>query len=575
MEKLTNSKIEEISVNKIENLCANFPKLESHIEKNDRTSSVDGKIIVRKQATEKKEDILDYITVQVKGTQVQELSESQISFDADVADLKNFDLCDGIIFFVVEIVSNDKYRIFYNSLLPYDITDILNKTKERQKQKRIKLRELDESQFFDICSRFVTERKNQKGIKCIPNEDAEKLENYRVTFTGNMIEYMLADYVYVKAYQKEIKENIIAQKASIFQINEHNPVEVYVGDEKYYDEVVVQHNKTEKSIRIGKSLFISKTEKNSIPKIDINIQGNLYERIKDIKFLIALNLNKRFYVEDSFFEIIPNEKSLKCLREILKELEDIFAMFECLGVTFDVDLDKLSQKDKETIAALVDAVIYNKGTIRQSNKIEATNIAIADKKIAILLFEINDVKRVYNYFDLHKHSKFKIEADDGKEYQVPCYNDIKAELWLQFCNFNLNSVKESILQCEISSEAMNISILMYLEMLKCYDITKNEAYLKICEDTICFLKNIYPNELTIAINYYQTIKRSRDLTMEEKECLILQKEGINGDVLALCCINVILENKSDYEYFYGRLTDEEKRGFSKWPIYNLVQNYKW
>lgn len=176
MEKLTNSKIEEISVNKIENLCANFPKLESHIEKNDRTSSVDGKIIVRKQATEKKEDILDYITVQVKGTQVQELSASQISFDADVADLKNFDLCDGIIFFVVEIVSNDKYKIFYNSLLPYDITDILNKTKERQKQKRIKLRELNESQFFDICSRFVIERKNQKGIKCIPNEDVENLK---------------------------------------------------------------------------------------------------------------------------------------------------------------------------------------------------------------------------------------------------------------------------------------------------------------------------------------------------------------------------------------------------------------
>ncbi|MBE5039712.1 hypothetical protein [Ructibacterium gallinarum] len=569
--ELTKKKIEEISVNKIENLCNEFSRLESHIDTNDKTASVDGKIIVRKHPTEKKEDILDYITVQVKGTQVQKLSLKEISFDVEIADLKNFLLFDGVIFFVVELVSNTQYRIFYNLLLPYDIHAILKNIKTDQKQKRIKLKKLEKKQFLKICNQFIAERQNQKGVKCIPNEDVKKLKDFKFTLAGNIknaIKYLLNNDVYIKAYQTELKEEIISNKATICQINEHSHVAVYIGDEKYYDEFVIQHNKNGIKAKIGKGIYISNIGEHFIPKIDVKIQGNLYERIRDIKFLIAWNNYKRVSIGDSFFEIVPNEKNLENLKIIQKNLQEIATMFDYLGVYFDVDIGKLSAKDNETIATLVNAVIYNKGEITQSNVIQAINVGIANKNIAIVVFNDNGVQKVYNYFDLHKYMKTIVEDDKGEKYQVPCYNDTNADLWLMFCNFRINSYEEAIKQCDPSPVAKERCIKIYLEMLRCYDIKNNDEYLNTCIRTIEYLRQTYTDDISVVVNYYQTIKRLRQLSKEEKELLISLKNNTE-DSMVLSCINIILDNQSDFEYYYDKLTVKQKEEFKHWPIYNL------
>ena len=571
---LTNKRIEEISVSKVEDLCNNFSRLEAHIEKNDKTPSVDGKIVVRKHPTEKKEDILDYITVQVKGTQVQELSSKEISFDVDIADLNNYLLFDGIIFLVVEIISNTSYRIFYNSLLPYDIHALLKNIKKNQKQKRIKLKRLNQKQFFKICNQFIVERTNQKGVKCVPNADLHNLQDYKFTVAGhpkNIIKYLLHNDIYIKAYQPEIKEAIIAKKTSVLQINEHTAIAVYVDGEKYYNEIVIRHTRTGKIVKIGSGIYISNIGKDMIPKIEIKIQGSIYERIKDIKFLIALNLKKQVVIGDSWIEIASSEKNLKELKIILKELQDIAAMFSYLGVDFDTNLDELSIKDKQTIDALVDSVIYNKCKIAHSSGLQAITVCIANKKIALLIYDDNTVQKVYNYFELYKYIKIIAKCEDGLEYQVPYYMDINAELWLEFCNFKLSAYKEMILQCEPSLIAAERCVTIYLEMLKCYDITANCEYLKICNETIEYLKNTYPNDLSIIINYYQTIKRIRNLTTDEKEYLISIKNNEQNDII-IACVNLILDNYSDYEYYFNRLSEEDKELFSRWPICKFIKN---
>lgn len=85
------------------------------------------------------------------------------------------------------------------------------------------------------------------------------------------------------------------------------------------------------------------------------------------------------------------------------------------------------------------------------------------------------------------------------------------------------------------------------------------------------------NDISVQVNLYQTIKRERALTYEEKEKLRKLARKRNSKTQTLLCISILIDNYADVEYYYTQLTKEEKEIFNSWPIcylMNTQQNAK-
>lgn len=72
------------------------------------------------------------------------------------------------------------------------------------------------------------------------------------------------------------------------------------------------------------------------------------------------------------------------------------------------------------------------------------------------------------------------------------------------------------------------------------------------------------------INSMQIIKRKRSFKKEEKEIIYDIREK-DKNLMIQCAIAILLENKSDYEQYFSKLENNDKKCFMDYPIYNLIK----
>ena len=111
--------------------------LSPYIKEGDTEPSWDGFIYIF-QTKKKKKENLKRVPVQVKGTISNDHSSDKIKFDVSVVDLNNYYNNGGCVYFVVYLDANgENPQIYYTSLLPFKIIQILKDTKKEQQTKRI------------------------------------------------------------------------------------------------------------------------------------------------------------------------------------------------------------------------------------------------------------------------------------------------------------------------------------------------------------------------------------------------------------------------------------------------------
>lgn len=118
---------EILGVSAVERLVSRTDYLEPFINRNDREPSWDGFINVYNHAgNHSKHDMVGRVYVQVKGHGCEDVDVVRKSFAVDMADLRNYLQEGGTIFFVVYITDKEEI-VYYNSLLPYELKEIINK----------------------------------------------------------------------------------------------------------------------------------------------------------------------------------------------------------------------------------------------------------------------------------------------------------------------------------------------------------------------------------------------------------------------------------------------------------------
>ena len=180
----------------------------------------------------------------------------------------------------------------------------------------------------------------------------------------------------------------------------------------------------------------------------------------------------------------------------------------------------------------------------------------------------------YNFFDRYISNRCKlIKNFNEKRVEYPIYILLTKDCFLEIDNINYEVIKESIMNVkEYSNEYGNDVNELILDLLKAYDEKKESIILETALDIIKWLKE-KDNSIYIVLNYYQTILRKRALSKEEiKNLKSLERKEENIEILL--GISIILENKTNIDYYLEELTVEQKEKFKQYPIWNLVKESK-
>lgn len=143
-------------------------------------------------------------------------------------------------------------------------------------------------------------------------------------------------------------------------------------------------NKNEEYIIYGKSTKIYLSEN----KITFKIKGNVYERIRDINFIVNL-INSKAITIDGKNIVLPvqvedkqEKEYISNIKNDLIRLEKIKCLFDKFNIKFNIDLDNLSDKDWRNLDLFIH--INDGKPTKQVREFKLYNIEIANYKIAFI-----------------------------------------------------------------------------------------------------------------------------------------------------------------------------------------------
>ena len=347
-------------------------------------------------------------------------------------------------------------------------------------------------------------------------------------------------------------------------------MKISINDKEYYQQIVAIKNKNERYILCGKSIKIDFDNK----KVSFKVQGNVYERINDINFIIDLLEHEELCMNNEKIAIpLKIDKAFKVeyistLKADLSKLIKIRDVFEKFGINFKKDIDKL---DKRSLNRLDGFIKLNDGVpmenIKKSNMYW---IDISDIRIAFLvIIDKNGKLNVYNHFgDLSNLIRFFYINRDNQQVTISPYINLTAENLISFSNINIDVMKKTFEAEFYSDETCERYNLWMLEVIKAYDMSKDKKWLYFAHYINTQIMKFSQNNSYI-INKMQILKRFRELNLEEKDKLYeVRNIGNSNDMQ--CAIAILLDNQSDFERYFNRLSDEEKENFKKYPIYNIA-----
>ena len=412
---------------------------------------------------------------------------------------------------------------------------------------------------LQICSKIksIEEIKNIKEITC-PLIAQEQLE-ISYLFNNDFYYYVQVkenDDLYVLDGVGPIRTAITNKKASI-----------RVKDKEYYKTIEIKKTKDDENIKFGKSTQMS-TKTN---KINYKITGNIYERIRDVEFIIKLLKNKEFTINNKLITLVDSEYE----QDIIKFEKELIALnkmrniLEKFNIIFDNDLEQLDRKSIDNLCLLIQ---LNDGVLHKDVKeMQVYVIEIADISI-VFFITVDSKKKVHlnNYFgDLEDKMIVHCVYKDNSIRISPYINLTEKEL-TTCSNVNVDIMRKSFDKYEPKNEGMcEKYILFMLELIKVYDKTGDLKWLEFAK-YINDKNKKFSQQPIYKMNEIQMIKRRRKLALKEKEELYEIRETQRENVMIQCAIAILLDNQSDYERYFNMLDDESKEIFKQFPIYNIA-----
>lgn len=591
----TSDDSEGIAKNKFESeIYEKNNTLKPFFSDNDKTPLWDGQIFIYKSIDKRIDNWDDKLYVQIKGKNVETLSEGNKTFSLEISKLKAYQRdINGTLLLVCLYTDEMKYNLYYRNLLPVDLKSILENVDETQKTTSFEIYPIKKGQrnsILNICLNFVKNAKKQINTEIKNIEDIKNIKEIKANYFGKDQDEFFYELLNNKIYTYATDTN-----DKIFAISKNENVKIFMGqeidknvsidDKIYYTNYTLQRQKDGESIIIGNSIILNLDSH----KINFNFNGNITQKIKCLDLFIDMQKKQKITINGVTLQL--NKSDIANLESYEKELEElrlIKNMFNKLGVNFTDKLEDLSDSDLANINILVN--IFEKNIKPKKPLISQTGICkIVIGKIVVLLWIDAEKNNYYNFFE--DLSNIVLIAGTEKNKQPSKEDSISPYLLLadkvimgesnnlfEYANWNSEIVKKSFEKISRYKELSGYINEFILRLLLTYD-KNNKADILNLAMFLCdkLLNQEYENEEDkdiYTINYFQIVKRQREFNKDEYDELFKLKEKIyNSDNYMLKCgIAILLENTKDFKYYFNKLNEKEKKDFQNFPIYNLKKN---
>lgn len=393
------TKLEQISITKLRDAIDRCENLIHDIKENDKTPSWDGEIRAYHSDNYAVDKLIGTARVQVKSKYIKnsnELLENSIKYTVRTSDLINYLNEGGTIYFVIKIHDFDKYTIYYNNLLPLDISDYL-KNKDTQKSINIEFYKLDYSDntlIKQLVLNFISDRKKQFStykMSTLDNIDFKninsKFDKFSFSISGakDPFEYMLNNKMYLYGDIENI--SIPLHKVSAELISTKLPKKVSINGTVYYEEITIIKNKQEELIKFGNCFEISFFNQ----KINFELAGDVECRLRAMSFLEHLSTCNKIDIGSDYFiinkDILSNKEQFNLNYQELKDIKETLIYFNSKET---LDLDNINNSDIKNLEFIIDA--YKNNGIIKSNQLIHSDLC--NLEIGSFIFSLIKISNV-------------------------------------------------------------------------------------------------------------------------------------------------------------------------------------
>ena len=589
---ISSRKIETLAIHELNGALLKCPYLSSFIDSNDRTPAWDGCVMVYDRPNEeKKKNMRGRVPVQVKGVHKSgDFDKGKTTFQVEVTDLERYYYDGGVIFFVVQVnVKKNEGAIFYLSLLPYELNQIIEQTKN-QKTYTIHLKEFprdDTDEMASIFFFFLTNKIKQMGIigkeiLSIPmlQGNGVKIERIhsQIQVVGKQKEsiesYITTHEMYLYANIEGCNIDIPVGKAIGISTETEIDNKIRINGEVYYNSYTAIIKEGKPTCRLGKSTHVTCKEENKV-EIVFEIKGNLTERMQDLKFIIAFLKTGEMYVGETSVSVSgENSKSLEYYSKQLAYCEDVKRMLQLLGVHEEMECDTLTDADEKRISSCLRVLLYGgKFKMKELNAEFAYGFLILSNLKILLNYkrQADGYYEAESFFNLHE--KIPVKDLEGMTVEASPFVLLKDISFEHISNVNYEAMMGSIAQMDMSVEALFIETnSLLLRIIDDYDRCHNHKLLDFAEKVYTWMLERYPtiHEDLVMLNLLQIAKRKRDLTTDE----ILKLAALREEKWCLevrCGAYILLSEYDNAKKCLEQMSYDVRDKFKKYPIYALMK----
>ena len=582
--------IEKLATSAVEESISKTDVLDPFVNDGDKEPSWDGNVYIYADKRKTKKGIKK-VPVQVKGELRKKLPPKKPpKYPVSLIDLENWLNDGGVLLFVVLISEDgDEKHIYYNSLLPVKIRNLIKFSRGKRK-KSIPLTKFpdDNMQKVSVFLNFYDHMQKQTSYAqatLFSLDELEKkgvLENvsFSVTTYGkrrsqyDLETALLNNEVYMYA---NVRGSSIPQPLPDIPMDLHIAREVQgnikVGEQVFYPKYRVVRSLEGEEICFGKSMVFKLFPEKKKGTLSYKLKGTLTDYIRDTECLIAILENKEVVINGARFPFddMENADTERYKRNLLY-FRDVKKMLDLLGVKKELVCEGLTEQDENNLRNFTNALVYGKsiGFTNCTDTMLYGRFKIAN--LVLLIWADTDSDngyRVQSYFNDHRIALFE-DSDTKMEHPYPIthYVLLKKRDFIDAANIDYNRIREDLKQNNTSPLVTEQITLFMLEMLSAYDeLKEKDSDLLSTAEVYCdwLTENSeQPNDMML-LNRLQIIRRKRDFDQTEiSQLQELRKES--NDLSVRCAANLLLGKQEVAQDCFDEMNEQEKDRFISFPI---------
>lgn len=583
-----NRKIETLGVSHLSTFIDKHELLQSYFDRNDKTPVWDGEIHVLKSPSEKKDEILGKVPVQIKTT--RQKKDVLKSFSLDTRDLELYKSNGGVVLFVVWLnEDNGLIDIYYKSLPPLSIKNLLKKSKLKNKSTNkkklsIEIFKLDEKKMYPMLVDFIKNSQKQYSfinVEGISVEDIPDDKTLKFYFYGQekeeIFNYQEEHDLFIY-YLDPISgiEIPLENTIKIVETEEETDLIIKIGDYVFQD--VKRHRFPDGSVQLhfGESFTMSFDIKKKQFKFNYTRPDLLSKAIKCTQVFQELGKIGYFTLNGDKIEL--DERSIKDISSLdleadIKGLLKISNFMKKMGIQKDVDLSCFDKQSQRNLNILYSGLVLKKKVALNYNESKLLHLNIASIHIITLYSFLSDKNGTM--IDIFTETPWcrEGETEDEDYLDISIFEVFEPNDWLKIDNCKIDSVIASyqrLVDNKLKYEGADRTILkIVIAADMAEDMTKRELLLNWAQCLSNWNLKYSQNSEIAIINDLQIKSRVRKLNSKEME--ILSNILVNSnDNYELCFgSSVLLKSKPQADLFWNKLDNETKESYKDFPIYTL------